>query len=103
MTYLTRQKLDADTLIISDELGFEPETVELLLKAKIRTIGELLDLEEYAVCAMLVEDDLGFGMSNELAVRAHERFMRLRHRLDVLGHGFAGPRHDPAILWAFAL
>ena len=92
MTYLTRQNLDPATLVIS--LRFEPETTEVLLTAKIETLGELIVLDEFAVCQMLVADDLGFGMSNQLAMDAIQRFMRLRDRLDRLGLHFAGERHS---------
>jgi hypothetical protein len=99
MTTLTRQTLAPNTLIISSSLGLDPNTVEMLLGENIRTIGELLALDEVTACQMLVEDDLGYGMSNQLAHNAVQRFMELRGRLDQLGHGFAGLRRTESYLF----
>jgi hypothetical protein len=88
MTYLERTSLSMETLIVSSSLRFDPNTVEMLLGENIRTIGALIALTEVQACQMLLEDCLGFGMSNELARDAVKRFMELRGQLDRLGYGF---------------
>jgi hypothetical protein len=99
MTYLERTSLSMETLIVSSSLRFDPNTVEMLLGENIRTIGALIALTEVQACQMLLEDCLGFGMSNELARDAVKRFMELRGQLDRLGYGFDGPRHSESYLF----
>jgi hypothetical protein len=73
-------------------LGFDSDVEERLYKAGIRTLADLIEEQEFNVCHMLLEDDLGIGVNNSVVSAAIERFERLRGRMDVLGHGFAGPR-----------
>ena len=99
MTYLKLHEIDRDTLIVSSSLEFDQNTIEMLHTAGIRTFENLIDMSEVAVCRALLADDLGYGMSNELARDAVRRFMELRGRMDRLGYGFAGPRHTESYLF----
>lgn len=80
-------------------LGFDRDVEERLYKAGVRTLADLVAAPELTVCRMLLEDDLGFGMSNSIVSAAIERFERLRGRMDVFGLGFAGPRRSPQDLY----
>jgi hypothetical protein len=75
-------------------LGFDPDVEERLHKGGIHTLDELIQLAESNVVHLLLDDDLGFGMSMHKAFNCIHRFERLRNRMDVLGYSFDGSRRS---------
>jgi hypothetical protein len=80
-------------------LNIDESTLHLLLQHGVHRIPQFRELSEIAVVQMLCEDDLGFGMSNELASQAVQRFLRLRGCLEELGVKMQGDRHTEAYLF----
>jgi len=74
--------------------GWDEATVEMLL-ARVTTVAELVALEEFQVCNLLLDRRTveACGMSNELAGDAVTRFTALRRELNGRGLHFKGVRH----------